>query len=186
MVHKASDIKFSWALPFIVGQYYNIHWRNGIDFEHMAFQTSELWQENEGIVLRFNYTDAREYFKVGKWFSQQLQVPLLTQSASLIDPASCFNGEYFHDAANRLMFICFSGRNRKVHEMIDVTPVRCELTCPEDETDETVNPRESFERLWSDVSNWPDSTLPQEGDNVTIPFEWNLIMDVNPPKLNYL
>jgi hypothetical protein len=71
-------------------------------------------------------------------------------------------------------------------EMIDATGVRCDETCPEEDENNEGNPREDTERLWSDASIWPDGTLPQEGDNVTIPYEWNLVMDVNPPKLNYL
>ena len=40
--------------------------------------------------------------------------------------------------------------------------------------------------MWSDESNWLNNTLPVEGDNVTIPAEWKLLMDVSPPKLDRL
>jgi hypothetical protein len=73
MVEKANDITFSWGFPFSIGKYYNIHWRMGIDFMHMSFMTSEHWKENEGIVLRFNYTDTREYYNIGKWYMRSLQ-----------------------------------------------------------------------------------------------------------------
>jgi hypothetical protein len=33
-------------------------------------------------------------------------------------------------------------------------------------------------RYWSDVSNWPDETLPVEGDDVHIESGWNMILDI--------
>lgn len=83
------DIIGSWAMPYAVGQYYNVHWKWGIDFMHLSIAPSRLWESNEGVVLRFNYTDHRELFRIGKWYKQQLQTPLLTASLSLIDPSTC-------------------------------------------------------------------------------------------------
>jgi len=33
-------------------------------------------------------------------------------------------------------------------------------------------------RLWSDVSNWPNETLPVEGDDVHIMSGWNMVLDI--------
>jgi hypothetical protein len=56
---KSKDIEKSWAMPFVVGSYYNVHWKLGIDFTHLAIAPSRLWTNTEGTVLRFNYTDTR-------------------------------------------------------------------------------------------------------------------------------
>jgi hypothetical protein len=56
---SSKDIKNSWAMPFAVNHTYNIHWKLGIDFNHLAIAPSRLWNETEGVVLRFNYTDNR-------------------------------------------------------------------------------------------------------------------------------
>jgi hypothetical protein len=56
---QSMDIKTSWAMPFAVNNYYNIHWKLGIDFTHLAIAPSRLWNQTEGLVLRFNYTDNR-------------------------------------------------------------------------------------------------------------------------------
>lgn len=83
------DIKHSWAMPFATGHYYNVHWKWGIDFEHIAIAPSRLWNDSDGVVLRFNYTDARELFQIGKWYQKQLQLPFIEGSSSLIDPTTC-------------------------------------------------------------------------------------------------
>ena len=33
---------------------------------------------------------------------------------------------------------------------------------------------------------WPDGVVPQEGDNVVIPGEWQVLLDVEPPPLGDL
>eukprot|EP00798_Chlamydomonas_sp_ICE-L_P018974 gene18974-25550_t len=41
--------------------------------------------------------------------------------------------------------------------------------------------------LWSEAATWNETDLghiPEEGDNVTIPQGWNLVIDVSPPALN--
>ena len=98
------------------------------------------------------------------------------------DPATCKNGEYFHNDINSYLFVCVSGRNKQIREWIDINGIRCRFNCPiEPEED----PREDFFRYWSDIENW-GGAYPAAGDNLTIPYEWQLILDVDPPILNYL
>jgi hypothetical protein len=59
IIKKSHDISGSWAMPYAIGQYYHIHFEKGIDFLHMSLAPSQYWQETEGMVLRFNYTDQR-------------------------------------------------------------------------------------------------------------------------------
>lgn len=40
------DIVGSWAMPYAVGHYYNIHWKWGIDFTHLSIAPSRLWESN--------------------------------------------------------------------------------------------------------------------------------------------
>lgn len=68
IIKKSKDIKNSWAMPFTVNKYYNVHWKWGIDFTHMSIAPSRLWTPSEGVVLRFNYSDNREMFQIGKWY----------------------------------------------------------------------------------------------------------------------
>lgn len=168
------DIPHSWAMPFVTGQYYNVHWKWGIDYTHLAIAPSRLWDVNDGVVLRFNYTDHRELYNIGKWYQQQLEFPYVVSSDVLIDPSSCQNGDYYHDINSSYLFVCVSGRNKTIREWIDVNGIRCLNACPQDLIG--VN-RENFTRYWSDVKNWPNNTLPSAGKDVTIPDAWNLILD---------
>lgn len=177
------DIKASWAMPFASGHYYNVHWKWGIDFTHVSLAPSRLWTDADGVVLRFNYTDNRELYQIGKWYQAQLNLPYLMPSPVDIDPASCENGDYFHDSNNSYLFVCVSGRNKTIREWVDVTGIRCLYVCPKDIIG-TV--RENFTRYWSDVKNWPDNRLPAAGENVFIPEEWNLVLDCDTPIFNHV
>lgn len=77
IIKKSNDKKNSWAMPFATGFYYNVHWKWGIDFTHMALAPSRLWDANDGVVLRFNYSDHRELFQIGKWYQEKLQLPFV-------------------------------------------------------------------------------------------------------------
>lgn len=43
IIKKSNDKKKSWAMPFATNKYYNVHWKWGIDFTHMALAPSRLW-----------------------------------------------------------------------------------------------------------------------------------------------
>ncbi len=51
------DKKNAYALPFITGRTYNIWWLTGLDFTHLAIESSQLFTDNDlGIIFKFNYT----------------------------------------------------------------------------------------------------------------------------------
>ena len=37
------DISYSWAMPFLTGYGYNIHWANGIDFSSLIIKVSDYF-----------------------------------------------------------------------------------------------------------------------------------------------
>jgi hypothetical protein len=54
---------------------------------------------------------------------------------------------------------------------------RCVGSCVEEiELNATA---EAAPRYWSDKTNWPNNTLPVEGDNVHVEPGWNMIYDLN-------
>jgi hypothetical protein len=63
------NIVRGWAVPFVLGNNYNIFWGNGnADLNWMninIYPSVENFQENDpSMVLRFNYTEERELFDV--------------------------------------------------------------------------------------------------------------------------
>lgn len=57
----------SWAVPFVTGHKYKIHWQEGLDFEFMKYEVSERWEKTDlDIHFMHNFTDVREavYFNL--------------------------------------------------------------------------------------------------------------------------
>jgi len=56
----------SWAVPFVTGHKYKIHWGEaGIDFEQMSITMSEEWRDTDSdIYLVHNWTDVRQAIDV--------------------------------------------------------------------------------------------------------------------------
>lgn len=44
---------------------------------------------------------------------------------TMIDPQDCSNGEYYNDKSNQYLFICVTGKNKKLREWVDVKGFRC-------------------------------------------------------------
>lgn len=77
VIKLSMDMRNSWAMPFATNQYYNVHWKLGVDFTHMAIAPSRLWDENDGVVLRFNYTEERELYDILKIYGGSIKKPPL-------------------------------------------------------------------------------------------------------------
>lgn len=89
VIKKSVDIPGSWAMPFAINNYYNVHWKWGIDFMNMSLAPSREWDTDDGIVLRFNYTDQREYYQIYKYYQEAQIEPAITSQGSVPDPSTC-------------------------------------------------------------------------------------------------
>jgi len=81
-----------------------------------------------------------------------------------------------------MMEICVSGQNKAKFEYTEINGVICEFLCP---APAGTFIKENFIRLWSNVTQWPNGTLPKAGDNVTLNGNWTVVLDVDPAPLNY-
>lgn len=62
------DPKNGWAVPYVTGHKYKVHWRYGLDFTDLQIDQSIRWQSaDKNVYLVFNFTDVREKveFKIG-------------------------------------------------------------------------------------------------------------------------
>ena len=43
--------------------------------------------------------------------------------------------------------------------------------------------REPFVRAWSNATQWPGGVLPAADEDVEVPSQWDMLLDVEPPTL---
>lgn len=50
-----------WAMPYVTGHKYRVHWRRGLDFDTMKFEVSERWETTDlTTYFNMNFTETRE------------------------------------------------------------------------------------------------------------------------------
>ena len=50
-----------WAVPYVTGYSYRLHWGEHLDFKRMIFCTSDRWESTDDpMYFYFNVTDKRE------------------------------------------------------------------------------------------------------------------------------
>jgi hypothetical protein len=55
----------AWALPYVTGHRYRVHWEAGLDFDTMKLEMSERWETTDKeIRLVFNHTEQREAINI--------------------------------------------------------------------------------------------------------------------------
>ena len=81
-----------------------------------------------------------------------------------------------------MLAVCQSGRNRTKWQYTDINGIICRYHCP---APVGTFIKEDFTRFWSNATQWPNETLPQAGDNVTLNGNWTVILDVDPAPLDY-
>ena len=179
--------KFAYALPYIAGRVYNIWWLTGLDFTHMAMEVSQYFvDEDPAVIFKFNYTENRELYEIGHFINSSVVGDYVTVTINAtLDADTCEIGDYTHDneEGQRSLTLCATNRGKlQDEEYLDVNGIRCRYLCP-DETGEFE--KEDFVRIWSNVSQWPEGRLPTDGENVTIPGPWTILMDVDPAEFEF-
>lgn len=172
----------TWSFPFVSKYTYNVWWRSGIDWTSINIDPSYYFdQATDGFIIRFNYTTARELFDIGHMIGGVMKIPLVSQSAAVLNYSTCNYGEYYHDATNRFLFVCVSGKGKSTYDLLNLNGITCRYLCPKEGGGFT---KENFVRLWSNVTQWPGGVLPKAGDNITVNGNWSVIMDVDVLNLN--
>jgi hypothetical protein len=86
-----------------------------------------------------------------------------------------------NDTETREVHIVVNGKNQgdnpNSESNVLLTGIRCVGSCVEDIIEVEVDELAEF-RYWSDVKNWPNETLPVEGDHVHILSGWKMILDL--------
>ncbi|CAD8206675.1 unnamed protein product [Paramecium pentaurelia] len=174
----SGDIAYSHASQFALGQTYNINWYN--NWLSLSIMSSQYMSSQEpGLVFRFNYTVQRETFDVYRNRNHKF-LSNYSQVSEIPNPNTCNNGDWFNDRTTSFFYICISGKQRIQQDSVALYGIFCRETCPAYTDDVLVK----IQKKWSDVSIWPNGRLPIAGENVTISYEYIIIIDIELPEFD--
>ena len=167
-----------WAMPYVTGHRYSLHWEAGLDFDSMKIWVSEVWEEtDQNVFLVFNFTESREAVNITSSYGRGEQLP----DKSLIDKATAdlVSGDNWvrNETDRREFELVINGKDTEYSRLI-VEPLECIAgTCVLDTIEEVE--LEEGQRLWSDPESWGEGgKVPEEGDEVTIESGWNMVLDI--------
>lgn len=173
-----------WAAPFVLDNFYDVWWNQGIDFDSVSVMPSVYFTPTDkAVIFRFNYTLNRELYENALIVGQVLQLPYITEQASMLNTSICNVGDYYQDSTNHYIYVCISGRQKPITTYVNLNGIFCLYLCPQAPGEFT---KEPFVRLWSNATQWPNGVMPVSGDNVTVNGNWTVLMDVDPAPILYL
>jgi hypothetical protein len=184
---EPKEQKETYSFPFIAGSTYNVWWASGLDWTHLAINVNYPYiQSGPAVIFKFNYTENRELFEIGpqNGNSRLNKADYITADVVPMDVNTCTNGQYFHDNSDdmRVLHVCASSKNKEEFQYVSLNAIYCRYLCP---APPGTFIKEDFVRKWSNTTQWPNGVLPADGDNVSINGNWTIIMDVNPPIMDY-
>ncbi|CAD8161606.1 unnamed protein product [Paramecium octaurelia] len=177
---KNPDGVASFVSVFATGYIYNVHFKFGAsDPLSMGIFSSPYFTEvDKAVILRFNYSANRETFDIMRHIDKTFPITY-NELESIPDTNQCNQGDWFNDKSNKLFFLCLSGKNKKKYEYVEVRGVICRKQC--DSLGDM--PQESQYRLWSNPTTWIDNKIPVDGDSPIIQAGYQVVLDVDTPKL---
>ena len=172
----------SWTAPFVTGEIYNLHWRLGLDWEQITIESTNLYQpQDHPIYLQFNYTDERDTF-----VSNGSQIPIASLPS---DPKTSVEpfGTWANNASTNQFLVIFTGtesdETSETERLLYMEGLRC-TDCGYTYNSKVYQGSTWY--YWSNPTSWPSGKVPVQGENVEIPNNIKMYLDVNPPALNQL
>lgn len=90
---EKKDPMSAWAMPFITGHRYRLHWEAGLDFDKMKIEISEMWADTDKDVnLVFNFTEKREAVNITTNYGGSGSVQIANNTLSTL--SSWKSGDY--------------------------------------------------------------------------------------------
>jgi len=143
----------------------------------MNMRLSEEWLEDDKpVYFVHNFTDVRAEINVTVAGKQVLNDSL---PSKYIDDVNFKTGQnvLYNQTEVREFHWVVTGKDASAFKPIKFVANRCPWgICPQEEIVE--KELENKTRLWSDKKNWPNETLPAEGDEVHVESGWNMVYDI--------
>ena len=133
-----------------------------------------------------NFTDVREAVNFTTNYGSGDQI--LNTTYLTTDPSEYALGDniVYNDTDTREFTFVINNRLEDRGKQLRVEGLKCLTGVCETTVVEEVE-TEDTKRYWSDATNWPDETLPVDGDDVIIEPGWDMILDIpETPILNSL
>lgn len=177
-----------WAMPYVTGHKYRVHWAEGLDFESMRMEVSDQWEIDDlNVYFNMNFTETREAINFTTNYKGSNHEQLMNETLYQKLTADLETGDniVFNDTETREFQFVVNGKNADKRKIL-LEGLRCiSGTCPLDEIEEVE--LEAGQRLWSDPESWGEQGLPVDGDDVEIMSGWNMVLDLaETPNLNSL
>jgi len=116
----------AWAIPFVTGHKYKVHWQYGLDFEKLEITRSVKWQETDkNVHLVFNFTDVRENVEVIAGGEIIENKTLISKSASKLETG---DNVIYNDTAVREIHLNVNGKNAS-RSSVKMVGYRCVGSC---------------------------------------------------------
>jgi len=172
----------SWAVPFVLGHKYKIHWgATGLDFDSMQIEVSSRYKENDpGLYFVHNFTDIRAEMDIS--LNDGELIPNDTISAV---PQNWRSGQHvlYEDMRIKEFHFVINGAYptpgvMEAKRNIKFVAHRCSGgECP---VDAFIGiPIEIDPRYWSDANAWATTNVvPMAGDDVLVEAGWNMHLDL--------
>lgn len=71
----------------------------------------------------------------------------------------------------------------RLFQYTDVNAIYCRYLCPAPNPSRYI--KEKFVRLWSNATQWPGGYVPKDYEDVLIPGEWTILVDIQPSIIGY-
>jgi hypothetical protein len=171
--YKAKQDPIGWAVPYVTGHVYRMHWQTGLDFLTMTMTMSERWTEDDRYI-RFvmNFTDVREAVNITNVNTGQLvandTLEIRRNNWNLGDNL------ILNDTETREIHV-YASANNDAERQITFLGLECLYDCY-DAVEEVE--LETDIRYWSNASSWTSGAVPVEGEYVEVESGWNMYFDL--------
>ena len=179
----------SWAVPLVTQNSYSVNWEdanwNSIELEIDTFE------KDQWVEITMNFSSHVEHFEATRGETPKNlngSDPTLLKSVNRSLSASDPSGTYtWNNKTEKFISILLSGNPQNEFQFGDirVKSYGCYGDhCKPKET--TPSSKNLTEKRWSSKETWESGKLPEEGEVVVIPSDWEIILDIETPVLAYI
>ena len=167
-----------WCVPYVTGKRYYARWEQGLDFTKMKFEiVSWLWDEDDlDIEFELPFYDVREAVYVDDNLGTRYLNNTLPDGVNSPGLSQMGDNLIRNDTETRRINFRMNADNQDINRLT-LTGIRCIGGCKQDVPDDL--PIEDRIRRWSVLDDWDGRVeLPQDGEEITIPSNWQMLYDI--------